>query len=283
MSVIHVLNAIYNIIAGRYFSLQDKAVGSNRINRVGEGFEVFVRRALANDFESANEVELTAKTQHLFSYASSNSSPPDLMIRGGDAIEIKKFEAVPSTIQLNSSYPKAFLYSDYPLLSQECRHCEVWTRKDLVYILAVIKKGQIQEIWLVDGACYAAERDVYEAVFARVKDSVHLTQDLRVLDSELGRIIDIDPLKRTQLRIRGMWLIQHPRMTFGHLFNPSKQTAFSIKAIMRQTKYADLISPNLETELTRLGCRMTNATVLDPNNRAKVMAVKTIQFEASYA
>jgi hypothetical protein len=165
--MVSVLNAIYNIAVGQHFSVLDQANSTNRINRQGEPLEVFIRRALVGDFFSSSEIELAKKTQNVFSYASHDSSPPDLMIRGGDAIEIKKFESFSNTIQLNSSYPKAALHSDYPLLSTECRQCEFWQQKDLIYILAVVKAKKIQEMWFVDGAVYAASRDVYESVFER--------------------------------------------------------------------------------------------------------------------
>ncbi len=196
----HVLSAIRNIISGQHYALNDLAVGNNRVNRQGEAFEVFVRRAFANDFVASTEIELVARTEHIFSYASSGSNPPDLMIRGGDAIEIKKFESAVSTIQLNSSYPKAFLESNYSLLTNACRTCEPnWIIKDLIYVMAVVKSSRIQEIWFVDGACYAANREVYESVFTRVKTSVHAGDGLEVRDSELGRIINVDPLSRTKL------------------------------------------------------------------------------------
>jgi hypothetical protein len=280
--MVSILNAIHNIVSGRRFSVLDQASSSNRINRQGEPLEVFIRRALANDFVSVSETELAKKTQDIFSYASHDSSPPDLMIRGGDAIEIKKFESFANTIQLNSSYPKAHLHSDYPLLSAECRRCENWQQKDLIYILAVVKTKKIQELWFVDGAVYSASRDMYESVFERIKASVHATQGLSVGNSELGRVTHIDPLNRTQLRIRGMWLIEHPRVAFGQLFVPTKNTYFRLRAVLRQEKYNRLIAtdPSLETGLQAAGCVVASNTVLDPNNRARVLEVATLQFEA---
>ena len=282
----HVLTAIKNILAGQHFSLNDQAVGGNRVNRQGEAFEVFMRRAFANDFTAASEIELTKRTQGIFSYASSGSNPPDLILRGGDAIEIKKFEKAVSTIQLNSSYPKAFLDSDYALLTEECRRCEPnWIRKDLIYVLAVIQSKKIQELWFVDGACYAASSEVYESVFERIKTSVHSSIGLDVTNSELGRIINVDPLQRTQLRIRGMWIMEHPRVAFASLFTPSKKTRLSIRVVLCESKYQNFVqhSPSIEAELQQLGCIIQSNDVLDPNNRAKVIPVKTLQFEAGHA
>jgi hypothetical protein len=283
--MVSILNAIHNIVVGRRFAVYDQARSTNRMNRQGEPLEVFIRRALAGDFVSESEVQLAQRTQDFFSYASHDSSPPDLMIHGGDAIEIKKFESFANTIQLNSSYPKAHLHSDYPLLSAECRQCEDWQQKDLIYILAVVKAKKIQELWMVDGATYAASREVYESVFERIKSAVHATEGLSINDSELGRVTKIDPLNRTQMRIRGMWLIEHPRVAFERLFVATKAASFRLRAVMRQEKYNQLIAqePTLETNLRQAGCSIATNTVLDPNNRARVLEVATVQFEANHA
>jgi hypothetical protein len=283
--MVSVLNAIYNIVVGQRFSVLDQANSTNRINRQGEPLEMFIRRALVGNFVTSSEIELAKQSQDIFSYASHDSSPPDLMIRGGDAIEIKKFESFSNTIQLNSSYPKSVLHSDYPLLSAECRQCETWQQKDLIYILAVVKAKKIQEIWFVDGATYAASRDVYESVFDRIKASVHTTEGLNIKNSELGRVTQIDPLNRTQLRIRGMWLIEHPRVAFAQLFKSVKSTGVQLYGVLRHEKYRQLIAqePRLETSLKQAGCVIATSHVLDPNNRARVLDVTTLHFEASHA
>ena len=39
-----------------------------------------------------------------------------------------------SQIALNSSYPKDKLYADSPMITQECRECENWREKDIIYV-----------------------------------------------------------------------------------------------------------------------------------------------------
>ena len=50
------------------------------------------------------------------------------MIKGGDAIEVKKTESANTSLALNSSYPKSHLTSANPMITNECRTCEEWTR-----------------------------------------------------------------------------------------------------------------------------------------------------------
>jgi hypothetical protein len=54
------------------------------------------------------------------------NNPPDSMLKGGDAIEVKKVGSHSSQIQLNSSFPKDKLHSHDRLITRECVNCEEW-------------------------------------------------------------------------------------------------------------------------------------------------------------
>ena len=57
--------------------------------------------------------EALEKYSEVFSYLGNTSNPPDMIIKDGDAIEVKKIEGF-NTLMLNSSYPKQKLYSSSP-------------------------------------------------------------------------------------------------------------------------------------------------------------------------
>jgi len=126
------------------------------------------------------------------------------MIKGGIAIEVKKTESLTSELQLNSSHPKAKLYSNSKLINKHCRASkeDKWTEKDFVYVVGHIPKGTntLSSIWFIDGSIYAADEDVY----LNLKDS--LTENLEnnaEIDfsptNEIGRVNFVDPLKITNL------------------------------------------------------------------------------------
>ena len=81
-----------------------------------------------------------------------------------------------------------------------------------------------------------------------------------------------------------MWLIQHPRVAFQNLFSNVQSNSFSIRTILRETKFQEIIGQNnsLEQQLEQLGCVLTRADVLNPNNRAKVMEVRTLSFNGAH-
>ncbi len=284
----NILRAMVNIAAQDQFSLVHEEQNQNRINRLGEKLEVFVQQAFAGIFEIQTKLEFAQRTQGIFSYIGNDSNPPDLILRDSDAIEIKKLQSLNSTISLNSSYPKSRLYADSSLLNQACRNCESspWTSKDLVYVIGSVVNQLLKQLWFVDGACYAANRDVYEQVFARVSRALHQAEHVKFMQSrELARIINVDPLERTVLRVRGMWEIQHPNVAFKDLIIPTPNENFWMLAILRESKFQQILGsdPNLEPELDRLGIQRTSAQVLDPNNKAKLLDVRFVQYEANHA
>jgi hypothetical protein len=68
-------------------------------------------------FLKKNEQSRLDQFSRVFSYQGNPNNPPDLMIRQGDAIEIKKIESPHSSLALNSSYPKAKLFSHSTMLT----------------------------------------------------------------------------------------------------------------------------------------------------------------------
>jgi hypothetical protein len=153
----------------------------------------------------------------VFSYLGNANNPPDLILKNGDAIEVKKIESLNSQIALNSSYPKSKLFSDDPMITDACRNCEenTWIEKDLIYTIGVTEKGRLKLVWFIYGDCYAAEKQVYERVKTAICDGIRQISGIEFTKTkELGRVNNVDPLGITYLRIRGMWGIENPIKVF---------------------------------------------------------------------
>ena len=189
--------------------VKDESRGSGTpINKVGDSLELYVRNLFGKD--------------SLFSYIGNPNNPPDLIIEGGEALEIKKVSGARTDIALNSSPPKAKLRVDDPMLTVGCRECEEgWKVKDMVYVIGTVKDRTdiLENIWFVYGDCYAADDEVYRTVKDRLAHGVNLVagEDRVAKTNEIGRINEVDPLGITYLRVRGMWGIRHPQKVFGHL------------------------------------------------------------------
>jgi NgoPII restriction endonuclease len=117
---------------------------SNRINAVGDALEEFIKDAFADTFNENDSQSKLNRYARTFSWSGNANNPPDLILRYGDAIEVKKIQSLNSQIALNSSYPKSKLFANSPLIAFACRQCEEWTEKDLIYAIGVVNKEKLR-------------------------------------------------------------------------------------------------------------------------------------------
>jgi len=160
----NLLIAISNLVKNPITNLVSHYRAANRANSMGDALEFYIKDLFCN---SLNENNLEKKNEiysKYFSYIGNQNNPPDIIIKQGDAIEVKKIESLRSGIALNSSYPKDKLHSGSPMITTACRNCEDWREKDLVYVVGVSKDDKLKALWLVYGNCYSASKVVYERV-----------------------------------------------------------------------------------------------------------------------
>ena len=208
-----ILKAIHNISKLENWNIEEVILSSNRAISMGEGLESFVKNAFADTFKIENQNEKHLLFSEIFSYEGSKRTPPDLMIKNGDAFEIKKTEVLSTEIQLNSSHPKSKLFKTSTLINNHCKNCETWEEKNFHYIIGHIPKGKnvLSSIWFIDGSVYAADEEVYTNIKDSISDVLENSNEFDFSETnEIGRINYVDPLKITNLRIRGMWLLQPP-------------------------------------------------------------------------
>ena len=240
MATPNLLNAMLNMSKATN-KLSKMKRYNNRITQAGVALEIYVKNSFCGVPDKlAGNIDILH--DKIFSYAGNLNHPPDAMLKGGnkgDAIEIKKLESLDaSTIALNSSYPKARLYSDSTLLTKACKECEPgWKVRDMIYAVGYANGSILNAIDFVYGDCYAADREVYESIASRVKAGI-AGEGLEFSETkELGRINRADPLGRTYLRLRGMWGILTPAKAFKEKIGESRTGKFTITALMKASKY----------------------------------------------
>ena len=241
----NLLVAIKNIIRDSNLIVEDSAISSNRANSVGESLEKFIKDVFCGISSEVSSDFRNKSYSNYFSYIGNKNNPPDLIIRNGDAVEIKKIESLGSGIALNSSYPKSKLFSTSSMITEACRNCEDSNVKDMLYVVGVVKNNNLLSLWFVYGDCYAAEEDVYKRIKDKISSGVKEIQDIEFLETnELGRVNKVDPLGITCLRIRGMWHIENPSKVFDYL-PTSKAQKFSLNALMTEEKYNSFSSESI--------------------------------------
>lgn len=275
----NILEAIYNIVNHKNFAIREFYSGRNRANSMGEALENYIKDAFADTFDSDDEQSRLKTYNQEFSWLGSQNNPPDIMIKDGDAIEVKKTQSANSSLALNSSYPKTDLRHTSPMITSECRDCEEWTVKDLIYCVGHTSDTNIKSLWMVYGSSYAAKHETYQRIKTTISDGIKTIPDVVFADTkELGRVNQVDPLGITNLRIRGMWQIENPRKVFNYLHEPTDKD-FELVCIISLEKYNSF--PNESKSrlegITEKGFSIENKQIKNPNNPAKLMNCKLIK------
>lgn len=213
----NILVAFANLVGKTQLALSSDSISHNRANQMGESLETYIKDLFCDSFGLSVADKLVEYTNH-FSYFSKQNNPPDIMLRGGDAIEVKKIESADAALTLNSSHPKDVLHADDPKISRACRGAEEWTQKDIIYAVGHAKTNELKRIWFVYGDCYAASRDTYTQLSDMIAAGIRDISDIEFgTTKELARVNEVDPLGITHLRVRGMWGISNPAKVYDYL------------------------------------------------------------------
>jgi hypothetical protein len=276
------LTAIQSIV-NHYDAVLDGGSGhANRMNAMGVALEDFIKDAFADSF-GLNDVQRRAKHQLVFSYLGNQNNPPDVMLKGSDAIEVKKLESTGNAIALNSSYPKAKLFANSPMITAACRTCESWQEKDLIYAIGTIEnKTQLRHLWLVYGDCFVADASVYEKIKTVISSGVRSISDIEFSETkELGKVKKVDPLGITDLRIRGMWSIQNPSKVFANISSVDAKADFQLTCLVSEQKFQSfsIEERNAINDLQSNFFSIQDVHIRNPNNPLNDFNAKLISFK----
>lgn len=274
----NLLVALKNIANKPITNLVSHYNSGNRMNSRGEALELYIKDIFCNSLDLSMNEKLEAFSEH-FSYIGNQNNPPDIIIRGGDAIEVKKIESLNSGIALNSSYPKDKLYANSTMITKECRDCENWIEKDLLYVIGVAKHDVLKSLWFVYGDCYAANKAIYERIREKISFGLLELQDVEFAETnELGRVNRVDPLGITYLRIRGMWHIENPNKVFNYL-PLNKNADFSVNVLLLEQKYNSFPLADRQTLENTSSISIQSIKISSPNNPAQLLEAKWISFQ----
>lgn len=279
----NILRAIINLVKDPQLELGNYYNSRHRANAEGDSLEEYVKDLYAGTLREENEQTRLQKISETFSYLGNDSNPPDAILHGGDAIEVKKIESIQGDIQLNSSHPKCKLYSTSPMITESCRNVEngQWTEKDLLYIIGSVNCGKLRSMFMIYGINYAADEGIYLRIKNTIKNGVENLPDIQFAETdELGRLNKVDPLGVTSLRIRGMWILKNPWKGFSYITRLDISKKFEFCAIINTNKYSSFAE---KSELEALAKENSSLTINDikiksPNNPAQLSDAKIIRF-----
>ena len=278
----NIIDAIINIVKNPIVELKEYSISHNRANSVGEALEEYVKDIFSGTLFETDKNKRMEIISEVFSYLGNTNNPPDSILRDGDAIEVKKIENKSSSLALNSSYPKAKLYSNSSIITDACRNCEEWKEKDIIYAIGTCEKNKLTSLIFVYGEDYAAENKIYENVKNKIKLGIETINGLEFSETnEIGRVNRVDPLGITYFRIRGMWGIENPIKVFDYIYERDNTKQFNFMALINDDKYNSFFNreelENLEKENKYLEIR--NVKIKNPNNPAQLRSAKLITFK----
>lgn len=276
------IRAIINLISDTVLDVGDYYNTRQRANAAGDCLEEYIKDLYADTLRETDEQARLVKISEVFSYLGNNSNPPDAMLNGGDAIEIKKIESDYGEIQLNSSHPKYKLLSTSPMITNGCRNAEngKWTEKDILYVIGKVKKRKLKAMFMVYGIDYAANEEVYIRLKKNVKECILDVPGAEIETNEVGRFNKVDPLGVTSLRLRGMWILKNPWKAFEYITKMQKKKQFEFCAVFNSDKCT---SYDEWEELVGLTETEPNLTIKDvkikkPDNPAELIDAKLIRY-----
>ena len=280
----NILKAIINIANNPIVALVDIYVGRNRINNVGQALETYIQDVFADTVTEDDSDKRNEKINQIFSYLGNQNNPPDIILKNGDAIEVKKIQSKGSTIALNSSYPKSKLHSNDTKITNACRTCEKekWNIKDIIYAIGVTNDTELKHLWLVYGDCYAASREIYSRIGQKIKEGVKEIENIEFSETkELGRVNRVDPLGITNLRIRGMWHMDNPLKVYKDFYEADDSNIFSLACIMREDKFDAQKAIDKDNIINHKKITISDIKIKNPDNPANLLNAKLITLEIS--
>lgn len=278
----NIIDAIINIVKNPILELREYSISHNRANSMGEALEEYIKDIFSGTLFENDKNKRLEIISEVFSYLGNTNNPPDSILRGGDAIEVKKIENKSSSLALNSSYPKAKLYSNSSMITDACRNCEEWEEKDIIYAIGTCEKNKLTSLIFVYGEDYAAENKIYENVKNKIKLGIETINGLEFSETnEIGRVNRVDPLGITYFRIRGMWGIENPIKVFDYIYERDNTKQFNFIALINEDKYNSFLNreelENLEKENKYL--EIKNVKIKNPNNPAQLRSAMLITFK----
>ncbi|SHK50484.1 NgoPII family restriction endonuclease [Tepidibacter formicigenes] len=288
----NVLVALKNLLESRNNKLLEIYGGSNRANNMGDALEYYIKDLFCNSLDEQDFDKKDRIYSEYLSYSGAKNNPPDFIVKKHIAVEVKKIQGLGfGNIALNSSYPKDYIYSNSKLITEACRTCEDefggWDKKDIVYAIGNIdsKQNKLKVLWLLYGNTYCADQQTYLRYKEVIKEGIEEISGVDFSETnELGKIHNVDPLKITELRIRGMWSIKHPMKVFSYLtkdyFKDDNFRAYVLMLKSDFNKIDDKYKEELNKYIDSGLLSMENVEIKNPNNPVKY--VDAILYKTSF-
>lgn len=283
----NVLIALYNILNRNSSILYPIFRSNGTPNAAGDSLEYFIKDMFctgASQYQSEEE-KIRVYNDYL-SWTGNSSNFPDFIVKNGVGVEPKKLDNLSySTLSLNSSYPKDYIYPDSQNLPKNITEDSEWEKKEIIYVAGNLNKenNKLITLWLTYGNTFVADKKTYLDLIEEIRSAISNTNADLVNSKELARAKGIDPLNHSNLRVRGMYELQHPQIVFQDylIIDPfsTPEDASKIFLVILKSDYEAIEDkPDFNTFIKNKQLRITEIDIPNPNNPSTKL--KALLFEA---
>ncbi|MEH7805817.1 NgoPII family restriction endonuclease [Bacillus pumilus] len=279
----NVLVALKNILDRNSCILTPIFRSNGSVNAAGDSLEYFVKDMFCTGASQYQyEHEKMRKYNEYLSWTGNSSNFPDFIVKGGVGVEPKKLNNQSYTsLALNSSYPKDYIYPNSQNLPKFIDEDE-WDKKDVIYVAGNLNtaNNKLLSIWFAYGNTMVANRSIYLNLIDEIREAIASTNATLMESKELARAKGIDLLKLSNLRVRGMYELEHPHKVFSKYISRDDIPigASKIFLIMLVEDYIAIEEkPDLSIYLTSGKLKKTEINIPNPNNPNE--SLKAILFE----
>ena len=280
----NILTAIKNISDFKTNNIREyfKDYATSQIETVRQQIEYYVKDAISGSFQSVKNKKATDRYQEVFSYIGNKNKPPDMIIKGGDALVIKIINTYKGSFTINNSPPKDRIMWNDPWIIKNCRMIDggQWNSKDLFYVIGSTQKRRINYLLFMQGRCFIPEEKIYTKKINDLKKNIRIYLESEGLETDLtiglGKVNNIDPLGITSLRIKGVWRIKNPLKTFSDIFTYDTKQEFTLIVLMLKEKFDSFPKKDADEIVNDNQIRIEDVKIKNPNNPQKKIDAKLI-------
>jgi hypothetical protein len=280
----NILTAIKNISDFRTNNMREyfRDYATTQVKTVRQEMEYFVKDAISGSSKSVKDKKPSDRYSGVFSYIGSKNKPPDMIIKGGDALVIKTMKTYKSGLTINNYPPKANLKWNDPWVLKNCRQIDggQWNSKDIFYVTGWIEKRRMKYLIFIQGSCFIPEDKVFIKKIQGIKKNVFNYLESEGLEAintiGLGKVNNIDPLGITNLRIKGVWSVKNPLKVFSDTFSYDKDKDFTLIALMFKNKFDSFPKKDVNAVINDKQIEVKDVTIKNPNNPKKKIEAKLI-------
>lgn len=278
----NVLIALSNILRRNSSILTPIFRSNGSANAAGDSLEYFIKDMFCT---GASQYQYDSEKDEVYdkylSWKGNSSNFPDFIVRGGVGVEPKKLNNKSySTIALNSSYPKDYIYPDSQNIPLDVDE-DSWLKKEIVYVVGNLSDtNKLISLWFFYGNTMIADRNVYLDLIDNIREAVKETNATLVQSKELARATGIDPLNLTNLRMRGMYELQHPHIAFNKYISRADipNEASKIFLVILKEDYDSIVEkPNFDEYYSN--GQLKSHEILIPNPNSPLENLEAILFE----